>query len=117
MLRIVFGCRIVADQSLFQTFDIDGQGQVKVEELRDVILALGGDEEMRDRLTEIEVIKMLTEADQDADGNIQYDGKSYCTLLHYIFYLLSYFLVADLNFGAGALCVRFSMLYSSVYYT
>lgn len=49
-------------------FDRDGDGYITVVELRDVMMSMG------ERLTEEEVANMLTEADRNGDGKIDYDG-------------------------------------------
>ena len=52
----------------FSVFDKDGSGYISASELRHVLTNLG------DRLAEVEVNSMLSEADTGADGRINYQS-------------------------------------------
>ena len=54
----------------FNVFDKDGSGFITFEELKQVMESLG------EKLTDAEVNEMLTEADEDSDGQVSFEGRS-----------------------------------------
>ena len=54
----------------FKVFDKNGDGYISVNELRQVVTTLG------EKMTDEELIEMLSEADCDGDGKVNYDGTS-----------------------------------------
>ena len=58
-------------------FDKDGNGYISALELRHVMTNLG------EKLTEDEVDEMIAEADQDGDGQVNYEGQFSAFLLPY----------------------------------
>jgi hypothetical protein len=52
----------------FQIFDINGDGYISREELREVLTKMG------ESMTEQEVDEMMEKADKNGDGKIDYDG-------------------------------------------
>jgi len=58
----------------FRIFDKDGTGTISSEELRRVMMNMGW------RMSEEEVYEMMSEADIDGDGEINYEGR----LLHQV---------------------------------
>ena len=59
----------------FRVFDKDGNGYISALELRHVMTNLG------EKLTEDEVDEMIAEADQDGDGQVNYEGQFSAFLL------------------------------------
>jgi calmodulin len=55
----------------FRVFDKDGNGYISAAELRHVMINLG------ETLTEKEVDEMISEADADGDGQVNYQGTEY----------------------------------------
>jgi calmodulin len=51
----------------FQVFDVDGNGSITADELRQIFLNLG------EKLTDEEITDMIKEADIDGDGEINYE--------------------------------------------
>ncbi|XP_064622880.1 calmodulin-A-like [Lineus longissimus] len=51
----------------FKVFDIDGNGLISADELRQVLMNIG------ERLTEEEVEEMISTADVDTSGNVDYE--------------------------------------------
>lgn len=52
----------------FRVFDRDGDGHISTTELRMVMLNLG------EKMSEEEVEHMIKEADEDGDGQVNYEG-------------------------------------------
>ena len=52
-------------------FDKDGSGKISTEELKQVMASLG------ENLTQEELQDMINEADEDGDGEIDYQGTAY----------------------------------------
>ena len=61
----------------FRVFDRDGDGHISTTELRMVMLNIG------EKMSEEEVENMIKEADEDGDGQVNYDGRYF--FLHIIF--------------------------------
>ena len=53
----------------FRVFDRDGDGHISTTELRMVMLNIG------EKMSEEEVENMIKEADEDGDGQVNYDGR------------------------------------------
>ena len=53
----------------FRVFDRDGDGHISTTELRMVMLNIG------EKMSEEEVENMIKEADEDGDGQVNYDGQ------------------------------------------
>jgi calmodulin len=53
----------------FRAFDKDGNGLISREELRSVMASLG------ERLTEAEIEQMIREADENGNGEVDYNGE------------------------------------------
>ena len=56
-------------QTAFATFDTDGSGYISADELKQLMTNLG------EQLTPDEINEMIEAADQDGDGQINYQGK------------------------------------------
>ena len=56
------------DLTIFRIFDKDDDGLISVDELRHIMLSFG------EKMTEKELDEMISEANCDKDGHIDYDG-------------------------------------------
>ncbi|VDP39841.1 unnamed protein product [Schistosoma mattheei] len=76
---------VSATREAFEVFDTDNDGYITASELRQVMTRVGHN------CSEIEVQEMLSEADQDGDGKVTYEGqKKYKCLKVYCFAISSY---------------------------
>ena len=60
--------RVNWDLTIFRIFDKDDDGLISVDELRHIMLSFG------EKMTEKELDEMISEANCDKDGHIDYDG-------------------------------------------
>ena len=67
----------------FRVFDRDGDGHISTTELRMVMLNIG------EKMSEEEVENMIKEADEDGDGQVNYDGRYFSS---YHFFEMVFFL-------------------------
>ena len=61
-------CREKENRETFLVFDKDGDGYITKDELRKVMSLLN------EKLTDAELDEMITEADEDGDGRVNYEG-------------------------------------------
>ena len=70
MVRQARSCHAVDEiKEAFRVFDKDGDGHITASELRQVMSNLG------EKLTDEEIQEMIREADDNGDGQIDYEGK------------------------------------------
>jgi calmodulin len=71
---LLSGARTSEDEirEAFKVFDRDGNGYVNAAELKHVMTNLG------EKLTDAEVDEMIREIDVEGDGQINYEGRSFC---------------------------------------
>lgn len=63
----------------FRVFDRDGDGHISTTELRMVMLNIG------EKMSEEEVENMIKEADEDGDGQVNYDGRYFfCEMVFFL---------------------------------
>ena len=65
--RVKWNC-VNWDLTVFRIFDKDDDGLISVDELRHIMLSFG------EKMTEKELDEMISEANCDKDGHIDYDG-------------------------------------------
>ena len=62
----------------FRVFDRDGDGHISTTELRMVMLNIG------EKMSEEEVENMIKEADEDGDGQVNYDGRYFFSFILFL---------------------------------